>query len=154
MAAPGVLTGGIQETLYVKLNDSITDPTTLAKWKEGVGASANLVKNAEVPGPYTESANTTEFTPIGTSTVTTLSAPSGLTDFTFSFAIVETDTLHASLIGTTNGKGIEVGILKKVSSAEAAYYFKGTVAGKELSYETPNTCTITISLSAAVKRFV
>ena len=152
MAAPSVVTGTVEAKVYATVADAAyTTPTNLTKTKTAV---TTQVKNCTSFGPITKSGNPVEFTPFGESTTKTVAGAASLGELSFTCTILESDTLHAALLGATVGKFIQVMCLKASGSNEAAYYARGTISGSEQTFDTPNELTITIALAEAPVRRV
>ena len=154
MAAPSVVTGTVQAKLYVKTKASaFSTPADFAAAKAALATTANLSNNTTAFGPISKSGNPVEYTPFGEEVTKSIAGAASLSEISFTVTIIESDTLHSSLLVASVGKFIEVGLVKTKGSNEVMYYARGEVSGSEQTFDTPNELTITIALAESPSRF-
>ena len=152
MVAPATVTGAVQARLFVKTATSaFSTPTDLAAAKGASGFNTsqetNLLKNCTAAPEFGRTGNTETYNPIGQTTSSTIPAQADLSEVPFEFAIIEADTLHDALLDSGPATFIELGLEKKVGTAEVIYYAKGSVSSVSANNETPATATVTVALA-------
>ena len=146
MAAPSSPTGTIQHKAYAKLSNSAS-VNTVAK----VEALTSL-SNCIAFGPISATGNPSEWTPMGEGTTKSIAGAASLGELTVRIVATESNSLHSALLSADVGDKIEAGIVKVSGSDKVAYYAYGTLASKEITFETPAEFGFTIALAANVSR--
>ena len=159
MAAPSVVTGTVQQVLYVKVGTTVF--TTPADYAAAIGASGfkvtasdNLAINTTAFGPISKTGNPVEYTPFGESTTRSIAGAASLSELSFTITVVEANTVHSALLAAAIGGFIEIGVIKGKGTNQVMYYARGEISGSEQTFETPNELTITMALAENSSRFV
>lgn len=157
MAGSSGAQAGPSTELYARTTLTTTSPITYAAL---IGATnlvlaANSVYDPESIGDQEQSGNLIEYTPYGAQTTKSIAGAASLGEFTFSFYLDNSNTLHQTLLDLGAGDDIECAVVTTSGTAAITVdYIRGEVSStsKRTPIDSPQVGEVGVALSQAVKR--
>ena len=139
MAASSGNVASPQESLYFDSDFTTAEPTwaQLTMSSTGIILDANLVPKVVAIDPIEETSNLIEITPAGSPVTESIPGAASLGEFSFTVALNNANTIHASLAGKESGDAAAVVVLTKTgTTAQTAYFLLGKISAVSM---TPGT---------------